>query len=112
VDGNVPPQIGSASSAELRLPLFARPRRRRQPPGPQGRVSAPETAAGPGGPSSVPPSRPPDLPPTRPFGFPPPSGPAPCRGISSFPPPYGPGAARPWLRRVGATQPTAGRGPV
>jgi hypothetical protein len=95
-----PPNCASRSSLSRR--------RRRQPPGPQGRVSAPETAAGPGGPSSVPPSRPPDLPPTRPSGCPPPPGPAPCSGVSSFPPPYGPGAARPWLRRIGATHPPQG----
>ena len=55
-----PPQIGSADAPpNCSHPRFTQPYRGRQPPGLQGRVSAPETAAGRDRPSSVPPARPP-----------------------------------------------------
>ena len=57
-------------------------------------------------PSSVPPSRPPNFPSARPSGSPPPTGPAPCSGISRLSPTLRPGSCPP-LAPAGAAPPPA-----
>ena len=105
LDGNVPPQIGSASSAELLHPRKIDPHRRRRPSSNKAGWDAPETAVGSVLRSSVAPTQSP-APPAL-FPFPPPSGPATCRGIPDLSPALRPGSCPP-LAPAGAAQTQAG----
>jgi hypothetical protein len=102
LDGNLPPQIGSAALRQT-VPFLSTLGRHAICTVESIRPGVRAGDCGREKPSSVPPARPPNLPPTRPLPFPPPSGPAPCRGISRLSPALRPGSCPP-LAPAGAAQ--------